>query len=272
MLFYFTNINFVVVVVVCMPSLLATMLEQCLRVATTTQKNSERVVMDIQHIKAAYRRYAPIYDVVFGPILRQGRKQIIDSLNCRPGDRILEVGVGTGLSLPLYPRNVRVTGIDVSADMLKKASQRIARANLEHVDTILEMNGEEMHFEDGNFDKVVAMYVVSVVPNPTRLVEEMCRVCKADGDIFIVNHFCSRNAVVNAMEKRLAGLSSIAGFRPNIDLDEFLRATRLDVVDVRKANLFGYWKVLRCRNDSKGGGDVRAGISAAGRPAAASHI
>jgi phosphatidylethanolamine/phosphatidyl-N-methylethanolamine N-methyltransferase len=219
---------------------------------TATANNSESLTMDIEGIKAVYRRYAPIYDIVFGPVLHPGRKLIIEALNCRPGDRILEVGVGTGLSLPLYPKDVRVTGIDISAEMLNKARRRIARAGLEHVDAVLEMNGEDMRFADRAFDKVVAMYVVSVAPDPTRLVEEMCRVCKAGGDIFIVNHFCSANLLVKALEKLLASLSAVAGFRPNLDLDEFLRTTRLEVVETRKANMFGYWKVLRCRNHVKG--------------------
>ena len=208
--------------------------------------------MEIEDIKSAYHRYAPLYDIVFGPVLHPGRKLIIEALDCRPGERILEVGVGTGLSLPLYPKDVRVTGIDISAAMLNKARQRIARAGLQHVDGVLEMNGEDMCFDDSSFDKVVAMYVVSVTPNPTRLVDEMCRVCKASGDIVIVNHFSSKNLLVKALEKRLAALSAVAGFRPNMDLEEFLCITRLEVISTNKANIFGYWKVLHCRNHVKG--------------------
>ncbi|ALP53343.1 hypothetical protein Tel_09350 [Candidatus Tenderia electrophaga] len=218
--------------------------------------------MDIKDIKAAYRRYAPVYDVIFGPIFNQGRKHIIDSLNCQPGDRILEVGVGTGISLPLYPADVSVTGIDVSTEMLRKAERRVARTGLENVEAVLEMNGEDMDFADGSFDKVVAMYVVSVVANPTRLVEEMSRVCKPGGEIFIANHFCSSHPLVSAMEKRLAGMSSMAGFRPNVDLDEFVDASGLDVVDVRDTNLFGYWKVLRCRNEAKAEDMLHAAMAA----------
>lgn len=236
---------------------------------TATAKNSERKTMDVEDIKTAYRRYAPIYDMVFGPVLHPGRKLIIEALNCRPGERILEVGVGTGLSLSLYSRDVRVTGIDISAEMLNKARHRIARARLEHVDAVLEMNGEDMRFADRAFDKVVAMYVASVAPNPTRLVEEMCRVCKANGEIFIVNHFSSANFLVRALEKRFASLSGMAGFRPNMDLDEFLRTTRLEVMEARKANVFGYWRVLHCRNRAQGlvtPEGAHAGLSAATGP------
>jgi phosphatidylethanolamine/phosphatidyl-N-methylethanolamine N-methyltransferase len=207
--------------------------------------------MDVNDIKAAYRRYAPIYDIVFGPILHPGRKQIIDSLNCQPEDRILEVGVGTGLSLPLYPKDVKVTAIDLSAEMLNKARRRVRRAGLGNVDAILEMNGEDLRFDDGVFDKVVAMYVVSVAPHPARLVHEMCRVCKASGGIFIVNHFGSDNFLMKVLEERLVGLSALVGFRAHMDMDEFLRLTQLEVAEIRRANIFGYWRVLRCRNHAR---------------------
>lgn len=226
--------------------------------------NSEGDDMEIRDIKAAYRRYAPVYDVVFGPIFRPGRKQIIDALKCRPGDRILEVGVGTGLSLPLYPKGVHVTGIDVSAEMLQRAAQRVAKDGLDQVEAVLEMDGEAMAFDDNAFDKVVAMYVVSVVPDPARLVAEMSRVCRPNGDIFIVNHFCSRHPWVNAAERRLASLSSLAGFRPNIELDEFVTTTGLEVVEVEEANMFGYWKVLRCCNHARHAANAPAMVAASG--------
>lgn len=207
--------------------------------------------MEIEEIKTAYRRYAGIYDALFGPIFHPGRKMIIETLGCRRNERILEVGVGTGLSLPLYPVYANVTGIDVSQEMLEKARQRVAEQNLEQVEAIMEMDAENMRFADDSFDKVVAMYVVSVVPNPVRLVDEMCRVCKPGGEIFIVNHFHSRNAIIKGSETLLSPFSKLAGFRPNLDLNKFLQSTSLEVVDIRKTNLFGYWKILRCRNTFK---------------------
>jgi len=206
--------------------------------------------MNIDAIKTAYRRYARIYDVVFGPIFHPGRKTIIDAMECRPGDNILEVGVGTGLSLPLYPEDVKVTGIDISAEMLEKARQRVELEELNQVEAVLEMDAEAMRFSDNSFDKVVAMYVVSVVPDPVQLVREMSRVCKPEGDIFIANHFRSRNPLLKSVENLLAPLSKLAGFRPDFDLDDFLQKTGLEVVEMRSVNLFGYWKVLRCKNVS----------------------
>lgn len=204
--------------------------------------------MEIEAIRAAYRRYASIYDTVFGPILNPGRKFIIDTINCRPGEAILEVGVGTGLSLPLYPKDVKVTGIDISTEMLAKARVRVRSQGLTQIEAVLEMDAEELRFPDNNFDKVVAMYVVSVVSHPTRVVEEMRRVCKPGGEIFIVNHFRARNPVIRFLEGLLSPLAKLVGFHPDLSLEELLRKTRLDVIEIRGVNLFGYWKVLRCRS------------------------
>jgi phosphatidylethanolamine/phosphatidyl-N-methylethanolamine N-methyltransferase len=208
--------------------------------------------MEIEAIRAAYRRYARIYDAVFGPILHPGRKQIINALNCRPGDTILEVGVGTGLSLPLYPSDVKVTGIDISTEMLEKARERVNEGGLSQVQAVLEMDAEDLRFPDSNFDKVVAMYVVSVVSDPSQVVEEMRRVCKPGGEIFIVNHFRARNPVIRVLEGLLSPLAKLVGFHPDLALEGLLEKTRLDVVDIRSTNLFGYWKVLRCRSSARG--------------------
>jgi phosphatidylethanolamine/phosphatidyl-N-methylethanolamine N-methyltransferase len=204
--------------------------------------------VNIEAIKSAYRRYARVYDALFGPIFHPGRKLIVESLSLKPGDKVLEVGVGTGLSLPLYPAYVKVTGIDVSREMLSRARQRVSRFGLTQVDGILEMDGEDMQFADNSFDKVVAMYVVSVVPDPRRLVEEMRRVCKPGGDIFIVNHFRSQHPIIGVSEALLSPLSRLAGFRTDMALYRFLKEAQLDVVETRNTNLFGYWKVLRYRN------------------------
>ena len=135
--------------------------------------------MDIRAIEQAYRRYGRFYDVCFGAVFQPGRRAIIDRMDCAPGERILEVGVGTGLSLPLYPRNVSIVGIDISRDMLAQARLRQSRGGLENVAELMVMDAENMAFADDSFDKVVAMYVASVVPDPQRLVDEMRRVCRS---------------------------------------------------------------------------------------------
>ncbi|CAK0740066.1 Phosphatidylethanolamine N-methyltransferase [Gammaproteobacteria bacterium] len=203
--------------------------------------------MNLESIRSAYRRHSRYYDTVFGPILHPGRKLIVQALHLDSGERVLEVGVGTGLSLPLYPDTVRVTGIDISREMLDIARERVTQDQLTHVDALLEMDAEALHFPDASFDKVVAMYVVSVVPDPVQVVEEMRRVCKPGGELFIVNHFHSQRPIIREVEDLLAPLSKLAGFRPDMDLTEFLRSTDLDVIEKRRANLMGYWKILRCR-------------------------
>jgi phosphatidylethanolamine/phosphatidyl-N-methylethanolamine N-methyltransferase len=200
--------------------------------------------MQIEAVKAAYRRHARIYDAVFGPVLQPGRRAVLDALKLKAGDRVLEVGVGTGLSLPLYPRDVRITGIDVSREMLEKARARVARRRLENVAALLEMDAEQMAFPAASFDKVVAMYVVSVVERPDRLLEELHRVCRPDGEIFIVNHFHSENRFLGAFEKALVGISLKLGFRMDFQLREILPATQNG--DVSRVMLF--WKVVRLRN------------------------
>ena len=168
--------------------------------------------MDIDVIQRVYRRYAQGYDFYFGALLQPGRKAIIEKMHCRPDDRILEVGVGTGLSLPLYPPGVRVTGIDISREMLARAHVRKTRLHLDHVTALRLMNAESMQFPDDSFDKVVAMYVVSVVPCPARLVSEMRRVCRPGGELFMVNHFRHANQVVGGLERLVAPLSRLMGF------------------------------------------------------------
>lgn len=208
--------------------------------------------MDIQAIQKSYRRYARGYDFYFGALFQPGRKAVIDQLNCQPGEHILEVGVGTGLSLPLYPRNVRVTGIDLSADMLERARARKERDDLDHV-ALCEMDAEHMAFDNDSFDKVVAMYVASVVPHPECLVNEMRRVCKPEGELFIVNHFQNPSPFIARFEKLIAPLSRMLGFRPDFSLEDFIQETDLEVTDRTPVNLFGYWTLLRARNNKQPG-------------------
>lgn len=203
--------------------------------------------MDLESNNKAYRRYAPIYDAVFGPILHQGRKRIVQGMDCQPGERILEVGVGTGLSLPLYPRSVDVTGIDVSADMLKRARERVRRRGLANVEAIREMDALNMDFPDARFDRTVVMYVVSCVADVRRLIDEIRRVTKPGGEIFIVNHFRSEKGIARGIENGLSPLARLLGFHTDLELTAFLEDTGLEADDISRVNLFGYWKLVRCR-------------------------
>ncbi|MGH8469856.1 MAG: class I SAM-dependent methyltransferase [Gammaproteobacteria bacterium] len=207
--------------------------------------------MDLDAVRNAYRRYAGFYDVYFGPVMQKGRHTAIRKMSCNPGDRILEVGVGTGLTLDLYPSDVEITGIDVSSEMLERARARKERLRLDHVVALSVMDAERTHFSDHSFDKVAAIYVASVVPHPERLVNEMRRVCKPGGELFFLNHFKSRNRVLGGIERFLAPLSRLLGFRTDLSLDTFIQETNLDVIDKSRANVFGYWVLIRARNNSK---------------------
>jgi len=204
--------------------------------------------LEIEAIQKVYRRYAGLYDLYFGAILSPGRKAVIDKMNCRPGDRILEVGVGTGLSLPLYPADVEVVGIDISPEMLARARTRRLHEGLDHVVALEVMDAESMRFGADSFDKVVAMYVASVVPSPPRLLNEMRRVCKPNGQLFIVNHFQHANPIIAGAERLVAPLSRLCGFHPDFSLPDFVRETELDIIERSPVNLFGYWTLLRVRN------------------------
>ena len=158
--------------------------------------------MELEDTLRTYRLFSGSYDLVFGPVFHPGRKDAVRIANDRPAQRILEVGVGTGLSLPFFRGDARVTGVDVSSEMLAKARRRVARRKLKQVEALLEMDAEKLTFADNSYDAVLALYVASVVPNPARFAAEMRRVCKPGGTIVIVNHFTSENRVMRFIEKR----------------------------------------------------------------------
>jgi len=205
-----------------------------------------------QTIMARYQRAASWYDLVYGPILQPGRKAAIQALALEPGDRVLEVGVGTGLSLSLYPRAVELTGIDLSQEMLAKARVRAADQRPGSVTEFLEMDGQQMGFRDDSFDAVLAMYIVGVAADSAALLNEICRVCKPSGTIVIVNHFHSRNPVCAAYNRLLKPLSRLISQRPHMPLREFLQHANLELESRTRANMFRYSTVLKCRNAKAG--------------------
>ena len=205
--------------------------------------------MDLRDTIRTYRLFSGSYDIVFGPVFHPGRKAAVRIANDRPGQRILEVGVGTGLSLPYFRADSQVTGIDISAEMLAKARRRVGQQKLKHVDALHVMDAEHLDFEDNSFDAVLALYVASVVPSPARFAAEMRRVCIPGGTIVLVNHFTSENWAARFMEKRLAHVARHIGFHADFPLDAFLQESALSVREIRPSNLFGYWRLLRCINE-----------------------
>ncbi len=204
--------------------------------------------MDEKSVVTAYRRWAHSYDRLFGPIFEPGRKLVVDHMHCKPGDHILEVGVGTGLALPHYPPQSQVVGIDLSPHMLGRAQKRVADKALRNVHLQI-MDAQNLAFPDGCFDKVTAMYVASVVPDPQAMVAEMKRVCRPHGDLFIVNHFSHTNGIVHAFERLASPLSKLIGFRPVFPRDKFIEDSRLRVTEVIPVNLLNYWTMVHAVND-----------------------
>ena len=206
--------------------------------------------MDQNSIIKSYKRVSSFYDLTFWQVFRPGQKAIIKKMDCIESDNVLEIGIGTGSSLQYYPKETKVVGIDISPDMLEVAKKRIVKDKI-HNKHILLMNGERLSFTDNSFDKVVGMYVVSVTQNPQVLVEEMKRVCKNDGDIYIVNHFSTEqdNLFVKMFEKGLMPISKILGWKPYFPFDEFNAYANLDVLEMSKVNLFNYWNIIHASNN-----------------------
>src|SRR5260370_4491590 len=175
--------------------------------------------MDLHDTIRTYRLFAGSCDIVFGSVLHPGRKDAVRIANDRPGQHILEVGVGTGLSLPHFRTDSRITGIDVSEEMLAKARRRAERLQLSHVEGLHLMDAENLDFPDNSFDSVLPLYVAPLVPHPARFAAAMRRVCTPSGTIVVVNHFTSENLPARFIEKRLAGLARHIGFHDDFPFD-----------------------------------------------------
>ena len=205
---------------------------------------SKSPVMDTTSVRDAYRRWAPIYDLTFGKIAEAGRKNAVQIINRRRG-RVLEVGVGTGLSLPCYGSHLTITGIDLSPEMLAKAEDKVDRHNLANVAGLHEMDAGALAFPDESFDTVVAMYVMTVVPEPERVMLELERVCATGGEVILVNHFSEDEGVRGFLERKLAPFADLIGWRPVFDIDQVLVCEDLRLAERRSLRPFGLFTMLR---------------------------
>jgi phosphatidylethanolamine/phosphatidyl-N-methylethanolamine N-methyltransferase len=203
------------------------------------------IAVENDFVEGVYEKLASVYDWVFGPTLHPGRLQARDRMVIRPGDRILEVGVGTGINLSLYPKGCRITGIDLSTSMLEKARERAARQGLRDV-RLLEMDAARLSFEDDSFDIVYAPYLISVVPDPVQVVHEMRRVCRPGGRIIVLNHFRSPNAVLSRIERAISPFTVHIGFKSDLDLPGFLAQADLQPVSIEKVNVPKIWSLVTC--------------------------
>jgi phosphatidylethanolamine/phosphatidyl-N-methylethanolamine N-methyltransferase len=201
-------------------------------------------VMDAASVLHAYRRWAPVYDFTFGLVAEAGRKHAVRIINRRRG-RVLEVGVGTGLSLPCYGDHLTVTGIDLSPEMLAKAKGKVERKKLANVAALHEMDAGALAFPDESFDTVVAMYVMTVVPEPERVMRELERVCAPGGEVILVNHFSQEDGVRGSLERKLAPFADLLGWRPVFGLDQVLVCEDLRLAERRALRPLGLFTMLR---------------------------
>jgi phosphatidylethanolamine/phosphatidyl-N-methylethanolamine N-methyltransferase len=203
--------------------------------------------IQLDSVATAYDRWAPVYDLAFGPVFRRGRSASLAAAE-RIGGRILEVGVGTGINISLYPRDCQITGIDLSTPMLEKAHERVSRDGFRNV-RLFEMDAAKMTFPDDSFDIVYAPYLVSVVPDPVQVAREMRRVCKPGGKIIILNHFRSTNPILSRMERAISPFTVHIGFKADLDLAAFLAQAELAPISVEKVNVPRIWSLVTCRKD-----------------------
>jgi phosphatidylethanolamine/phosphatidyl-N-methylethanolamine N-methyltransferase len=196
-------------------------------------------------VQSVYARLAPFYDVIYGASLEHGRRRAMRRLAPQPGEAILEVGVGTGLSSLLYPRQCRVAAIDLSAPMLARARARLDRHGAAHV-RLCRMDAARLAFRDGEFDAVYAPYVLNVVPDPIPVAREMLRVCRPNGRIVLLNHFeHASTSRVDRLVGRVAGF--VSGVNWALDLAAFLREVNLVAVSIEPVNVPRVSAVVVCR-------------------------
>jgi phosphatidylethanolamine/phosphatidyl-N-methylethanolamine N-methyltransferase len=213
--------------------------------------------LDKEAIAKAYARWAPIYDRVFGKVFERGRLASIEAAE-RIGGRILEVGVGTGISLPDYSRNNRIVGLDISEPMLRRALQRVAEHKLDNVEALAVMDAERLALADASFDVVVAQYVITAVPNPEATLDEFARVLRPGGEIVLINHIGAERGMRRTFEQGFAPLARRLGWRPEFRFGRLTdwaeRHGGVRVVEHRPMPPLGHFSLIRFRREGGGNG------------------
>jgi len=203
--------------------------------------------IELSDVVQAYRRYAPWYDTLYGAVLAPGRVALTARVGALAPKRLLEVGVGTGLTLSNYPAETMVVGVDVSPEMLTHAQLRAAALQDRHIE-LLQVDGESLPFEAHSFDCVTLPYVLSVTPDPARLLKELHRVCRPGGNILILNHF-SGSPGWAMLERAVSPLAKRIGFRSDFDYQEQIVDRGLNVRSVFSVNIFGLSKLVEVARD-----------------------
>ena len=200
------------------------------------------------HESKLYSDLAPLYDKVFGKIFYSRLRSVIEALDIPRKASVLEVGVGTGTSLPAYPHHCNVTGIDLAPPMLARARTKIRKNGWTHL-KVLKMDALHLEFPDDAFDYVTAFHVVSVVPDPIRMIEEAKRVCRPSGRIVIVNHFTSEVPILGHLTEAMDPVTRRLGWRTNLRLEPFVRSIQLKMEQVYKISKLSLYTVLVGRNE-----------------------
>lgn len=210
-----------------------------------TRDHQPHSAMDKAAVQAAYRRWAGIYDGAFGAVSRAARRRTVSVINSLPGRDVLEMGVGTGLALPLYAPDKLVTGIDLSAEMLTRARQRTEALGLRHVAGLHEMDAEATGFPDHSFDIAVAMFVASVVPHPRALIAEMRRLVRPSGHLLFVNHFIAPRGPRRLVERAMAPASHALGWHPDFAVEALFSPAELAAVRMEPCRPFGIFTLAQ---------------------------
>jgi phosphatidylethanolamine/phosphatidyl-N-methylethanolamine N-methyltransferase len=210
----------------------------------------EAYTFDRNVVEKAYAGWAPFYDTVFGPVFAAGRAAAIAAAE-RVGGRVLDVGVGTGLSLDQYSSLNRIVGVDLSEPMLRRAAARLQRQPLPHVEMLAVMNAERLAFADASFDVVVAQYFITAVPDPEAALDEFARVVKPGGEIVLVNHLGAEEAGLRQLwERRFAPLVRHLGWRmefPFGRLSDWAKGAGYRLVERREIQPLGHFSLMRFR-------------------------
>jgi phosphatidylethanolamine/phosphatidyl-N-methylethanolamine N-methyltransferase len=217
------------------------------RLAAKQERFGPASALDTASILEAYQRWAGVYDAVFGGVSSAGRRKAVALVNRLPGRDVLEVGVGTGLALPHYQPDKRITGIDLSAAMLDKARKRVRQDRLAHVAALHEMDAEATSFADQSFDIAVAMFVASVVPHPQRLLAEMRRVVRPGGNILLINHFAAEKGPRWWVERAMAPASRALGWHPDFAMEAIFSAEDRARIEAEPVRPFGLFTLVRLR-------------------------
>ena len=205
--------------------------------------------LDEGQVRDAYRRWAPVYDYTFGAISTAGRRHAAEIINAGSG-RVLEVGVGTGLALPNYKSHLDVVGIDLAPEMLDKARERVKAEKLTNISGLYEMDAGNLSFADNSFDTTVAMYVITVVPDPTKVMQELSRVTKPGGEVLLVNHFSQDEGVRGWVERQMAPFADLVGWHSVFDVSRVMVCPELKLIDRKALRPWGIFTMMRFRKDA----------------------